>query len=289
MLDTPQTARPGTLYIVATPIGNLRDITLRALDILKSVDLVAAEDTRVTSGLLAAHGIQAKLFAYHEHNERGAAEALLRELRAAKSVALVSDAGTPGISDPGAYIVAAARAAQVAVVPIPGANAAAAVLSVAGDTHGRWLFHGFLAHKAGERRRQLQALRELTMPVLFYESPHRVVECVADLADILGPERRVLIAREVTKLFENFHECALGEAGAWLAGDANRRRGEFVLLVSGAPPAPEEDLAAARQVLETLLEELPASQAARLAARLTGARKNALYDLALKIGAEMTK
>lgn len=277
------------MYIVATPIGNLRDITLRALDILKSVDLVAAEDTRVTSGLLNAYGIQTKLHAYHEHNERAAAEALVRALQAGKSVALVSDAGTPGISDPGAHIAAQARQVGIPVVPIPGASAAAAVMSVAGNVVGRWLFHGFLPHKAGERRRELQGLRDLGVPILFYESPHRIAECVADLTEVLGPERRILIAREVTKLHESFHECALGEAAAWLAGDDNRRRGEFVLLVSGAPPLPEDDLAAARPVLETLLAELPASQSARLAARLTGSRKNALYDLALKIDAERTK
>ncbi len=286
MLDTAQTARPGTLYIVATPIGNLRDITLRALDILKSADIVAAEDTRVTSGLLSAYGIQAKLYAYHEHNERSAADALIRELQAGKSVALVSDAGTPGISDPGAHIAGAARAAGVAVVPIPGASAAAAVMSVAGNLTGRWLFYGFLAHKAGARRRELEDLRDLAMPILFYESPHRIVECIADLHAVLGPDRRLLIAREVTKLFESIHECALGEAADWLAADANRQRGEFVLLVSGAEAEADAGMAQAEALLASLLDELPASQAVRLAARISGQRKNALYDLAQKLKPE---
>jgi 16S rRNA (cytidine1402-2'-O)-methyltransferase len=286
MLDSAQTARPSTLYIVATPIGNLRDITLRALDILKSADLVAAEDTRVTSGLLSAYGIQAKLYAYHEHNERSAAEALIREMQAGKSVALVSDAGTPGISDPGAHIAAAARAAGLSVVPIPGASAAAAVMSVAGNLTGRWLFHGFLPHKAGARRRELETLADLAVPILFYESPHRIVECIADLEAVLGPARRLLIAREVTKLFENIHDCALGEAGAWLAADANRQRGEFVLLVSGAEASPDPGMAQAEALLAALLDELPASQAVRLAARISGQRKNALYDLAQKLKPE---
>lgn len=286
MIDTAQTARPGTLYIVATPIGNLRDITLRALDILKSADIVAAEDTRVTSGLLSAYGIQAKLYAYHEHNERSAGDALIRELQAGKSVALVSDAGTPGISDPGAHIAGAARAAGVAVVPIPGASAAAAVMSVAGNLTGRWLFYGFLAHKAGARRRELEDLRELVVPILFYESPHRIVECIADLDAVLGPERRLLIAREVTKLFESIHECALGEAADWLAADANRQRGEFVLLVSGAEAKADAGMAQAEALLASLLDELPASQAVRLAARISGQRKNALYDLAQKLKPE---
>jgi 16S rRNA (cytidine1402-2'-O)-methyltransferase len=286
MSDTAQSARPGTLYIVATPIGNLRDITLRALDILKSADIVAAEDTRVTSGLLSAYGIQTKLYAYHEHNEHAAAESLLRELQTGKSIALVSDAGTPGISDPGAHIAVQARQAGVKVVPIPGASAAAAVMSVAGNTEGRWLFHGFLPHKAGARQRELETLRALPMPILFYESPHRIVECIADLETVLGPERRLLIAREVTKLFETIHECALGEASAWLAADANRQRGEFVLLVSGAVASPDAGMEQAQALLEVLLDELPASQAVRLAARISGQRKNALYDLAQRLKPE---
>lgn len=292
MQDVPETvglgqaARPGTLYIVATPIGNLRDITLRALDILKSVDILAAEDTRNTSGLLSAYGIRAKLFAYHEHNERSAARTLLSELQAGKSVAVVSDAGTPGISDPGAVLVGLARSQGIPVVPIPGASAAAAVISVAGELDGQWLFYGFLPHKAHARRKALQILKEIPYPVLFYESPHRIVECLDDLQAVLGDERRLLIAREVTKLFESVHILTLGKAGAWLAEDTNRQRGEFVLLIGGAESQVKDDLEDARALLVCLLEELPVSQAVRLAVRISGQRKNALYDLAMGLKSE---
>jgi 16S rRNA (cytidine1402-2'-O)-methyltransferase len=277
------------LYIVATPIGNLRDITQRALDILKSVDLIAAEDTRVTSGLLAAHGIQAKLHAYHEHNERAAAPALIERLRTGASIAVVSDAGTPGISDPGARLVEAVRQAGLPVVPVPGASAVATLMSVAGDVGGHWLFYGFLEHKASARRREIEALRDLPYAIVFYESPHRIGECLADLNAVLGPDRRLVIGRELTKLFETVHACQLGEAADWLAADANRQRGEFVLLVSGATPADDAGEDAARALLGILLDEMPASQAARLAARITGRRKNALYDLALKMSDHETR
>lgn len=281
----PASARPGTLYVVATPIGNLRDISLRALDILKSADLVAAEDTRTTAVLLSAHGIEARLFAYHEHNEKSAAPALVERLLGGASVALVSDAGTPGISDPGCVLVAAARAAGIPVQPIPGASAALAVLSASGMDIPHWLFHGFLPAKAGARRKTLEDLKALPQALVFYEAPHRIQECVADLAEVLGPGRQACIGRELTKRFETLHRCTLGEAGPWLAADENRRRGEFVLLVAGAEPVPGDELAAARPVLTALLEELPASQAARLAARITGARKNRLYEEALRLTA----
>lgn len=276
-------AQPGTLYIVATPIGNLRDITLRALDILKTVDLVAAEDTRVSGALLSALGISARLVASHAHNERGAAQALVDQLAAGQRVALVSDAGTPGISDPGAEAVRSARAAGFPVVPIPGPSAVATALSAAGLSDTGWRFVGFLPHKAGPRRRVIETLAGEPVALVFYESPHRLLDTVADLAEGLGGTRRLVIGRELTKRFEEFHECALAEALDWLRGDANRQRGEFVLIVSGAPPAETEDDTEARRVLAILLEELPASQAARLAARLTGGKKNALYDLAQQL------
>lgn len=277
-------AQPGTLYIVATPIGNLRDITLRALDILKTVDLVAAEDTRTTGGLLAAHGIAARLVACHEHNERTAAAELVARLQEGRSVALVSDAGTPGVSDPGAVVVRAARAAGIAVVPLPGPSAVATALSAAGLAEGHWLFHGFLPHKAGERRRVLETLAGLPQALVFYESPHRILDTVADLAAVLGGGRRLVIARELSKRFEQFHDCVLAEAVDWLKDDDNRQRGEFVLIVSGRPAAADDGMQEATRVLDILLEDLPASLAARLAARITGAKKNALYDLALKRG-----
>ena len=282
MYDTPQPARPGTLYIVATPIGNLRDITLRALDVLRSVDLIAAEDTRTSRLLLNAYGISSRLLALHEHNEAAAAGRIVSELREGKSVAYVSDAGTPGISDPGARLVAAVRAAGLPISPLPGASAAVTALSVAG-LDGSWLFFGFLPARPGPRRKQLEALRTQPSALVFYEAPHRITACVADLALTLGGGRRILFARELTKRFEQLHACALAEAADWLAADENHRRGEFVLVVFPPETVPEADNADAERILEILLEELPVRQAALLAARLTGGSRNALYDLALTL------
>lgn len=282
MFDTPQPARPGTLHIVATPIGNLRDLGFRALDVLRSADLVAAEDTRTSQALLAAYGIQAKMVALHEHNEAAGATRLVAEMQAGKSVAYISDAGTPGISDPGAKLVKAARAAGLPVLPVPGPSAAATALSVAG-LEGPWLFFGFLPAKAAARRKALAELAPLPHALVFYEAPHRIEECVDDLLAVLGGERSLLFGRELTKRFEQVHECSLAEAPAWLAADENHRRGEFVLAVSPPPPREAGDDGEARRVLEILLEELPLKQAAHLAAKLTGGRKNALYDLALDL------
>ncbi len=282
MFDSPQAARPGTLYIVATPIGNLRDLSFHALDVLRTADLIAAEDTRNSQGLLSAYGIQARLTPLHEHNEEVAAQRLVATLQEGKSVAYVSDAGTPGISDPGARLVAAARAAGVTVVPIPGASAVATALSVSG-LESAWLFVGFLPAKPGGRRKALENLRELPYALVFYEAPHRILETVADLAAVLGGERRILFARELTKRFEQVHACPLADASAWLEADENHQRGEFVLVLD--PPAAQEDDgdAEARRVLAVLLEQLPVKQAAHLAAKLTGARKNALYSIALEM------
>lgn len=285
-------AQPGTLYVVATPIGNLRDITLRALDILKTVDVIAAEDTRVTGGLLSHYGIlrdaAGKTIACHAHNERKATASLIEQLQAGDSVALVSDAGTPGISDPGALLIRAVREAGLAVVPVPGPSAVATALSVAGLT-GDWLFHGFLPHKSGERRRQLEGLAHLNPALVFYESPHRLLETVADLADVLTGDRQLFIARELTKRFESCHACPLADALTWLQAEENRQRGEFVLIVSGHLADAADGMREAARVLELLLEELPASQAARLAARITGMKKNALYDLALTLTDKTTR
>ena len=273
-----------TLYVVATPIGNLKDITLRALDVLKSADVIAAEDTRVTAKLLNHHGIAAKkLIALHEHNESRTAPRIVEELAGGRSVALVSDAGTPAFSDPGARVVAAVREAGHRVVPIPGPNAAVAALSAGGHVGPQFLFYGFLPAKTGERRSIVQALAATPYALVLYEAPHRVVETIADLAEVLGASRRVLIARELTKLFESIHACSLGEAGQWLAGDPNRTRGEFVLVVEGAQEDSDAAGAEAKRTLEILLGELPVKQAAALASKITGARKNDLYDLALAL------
>lgn len=280
------TGRQGnaTLYVVATPIGNLQDVTLRALDILKSVDVIAAEDTRVTSRLLQHHAIHAKrLIALHEHNETRVAQTIVSHLDAGAGVALVSDAGTPAFSDPGARLVAAVRAAGHRVSPIPGPNAAAAALSASGFTDRRFLFYGFLPAKTGERRSALQALAREPYLLVLYEAPHRVAETIADLEAAFGGARRIVIARELTKLFETIHQCTLGEASSWLAADANRSRGEFVLIVEGAPEDADAALSAARATLEVLLDALPVKQAATLASKLTGASKNELYALALEL------
>lgn len=271
------------LYVVATPIGNLGDITVRALEVLRRVAVIAAEDTRVTRRLLDRHGIATPLIAVHEHNERGAARRIVDRLDAGDSVALVSDAGTPGIADPGARVVAAARAAGHAVVPLPGPCAAAAAMSASGLEDGRFLFCGFLPSRGGERRALLGPLATQTAALVFYEAPHRIAECVEDLRAAFGDDRGVLIARELTKLHETIHRCSLGEAGPWLAADDNRRRGEFVLVVDGAPAGSGGDDGAAERSLRVLLAELPLKQAVAIAAKLTGAARNDLYERALAI------
>jgi 16S rRNA (cytidine1402-2'-O)-methyltransferase len=273
------------LYVVATPIGNLGDISARALETLARVDAVYAEDTRTTAHLLAHHGVRTRLNSLHEHNERGAADALVATLRAGRSVALVSDAGTPAVSDPGALAVAAVRTAGFAVVPIPGPSALTAALSVAG-LDGPFAFLGFLPAKAAARRSALAAWRAFPHALVCYEAPHRILECVDDLAAALGAQRDVLIARELTKLHEQTHACALGDARAWLEADANRCRGEFVLVVSPPVEPADEGRAEAERVLRVLLAELPLSQAVQLAAAITGARRNALYDLALTLAGD---
>lgn len=284
MHQTQDIKSVGTLYVVATPIGNLRDITLRALDTLKSADIIAAEDTRNTSHLLSHYGISAKLVALHEHNERVAAPKIIAALQEGKTVALVSDAGTPGISDPGAILVQAVREAGLPVIPLPGPNAAICALSAAGREAPHFLFYGFLPSKASARRKELETLRELPYTLAFYEAPHRIVETIEDVLKVFGGERDITFARELTKLFESIHTCKLADAPAWLAGDTNRQRGEFVLLLSGAPIAAEEGISAeAQRILRLLLAELPLKQAVKLTADISGEKKNALYDLALQL------
>lgn len=271
------------LYVVATPIGNLSDVTLRALEVLRSVGIIAAEDTRVTRRLLERHGISAKLIAVHEHNERTAAQRIVGLLTEGNSVALVSDAGTPGIADPGATVVAAVRDAGFRVVPLPGPSAVVTALSGSGLEQPRFLFCGFLPVRSAERRGLLADLAQQTATLVFYEAPHRVLECVADLCEVFGGERSLCIARELTKVHENLHRCRLDEAVAWLEGDDNHRRGEFVLVVEGAAEGASSDAADSERVLAVLLDELPLKQAVSLAARLTGAPRNSLYRRALAL------
>lgn len=274
----------GILYVVATPIGNLQDISLRALDVLKSVDAIAAEDTRHTSGLLNHFGISKKLIAVHEHNEHQSAEKLLLQLNTGESIALVTDAGTPGISDPGAVVVDLVRKAGIKVVPVPGASAVIAALSASGITQNGFLFHGFLPASGAARRKQLEALKAQAVTLVFYEAPHRILECVADLCLVLGADRRITFARELTKTFETFYSCNLGEAVAWLEADTNRQRGEFVLLVEASTQKEADAIPeGAVRVLKLLLAELPLKQAVKLATDITQLKKNDLYEFALQL------
>ncbi len=280
MHSEPSLAQAGSLYVVATPIGHLRDITLRALDILKSVDRIAAEDTRHSRRLLDAHGITGQLTAVHEHNERGAAERVIGWLRAGESVALVTDAGTPAISDPGARVVRAVREAGLPVVPVPGPSAVVTALSAAGLEDTAFHFAGFLPARQEARRDALRTLGALTCPAVFYEAPHRIRDTLADLARVLAPSRGVTLCRELTKVFEQIHETTAGEALAWLDADPNRSRGEFVVILHGAP-AGADHAADGERVLGILLRDLSPSQAAKAAAEITGAKRGELYDRAL--------
>ncbi|MBI5041959.1 MAG: 16S rRNA (cytidine(1402)-2'-O)-methyltransferase [Gammaproteobacteria bacterium] len=269
--------------MVATPIGNRADITQRALSVLGSVDRVLAEDTRHSGTLLRSLGIGTPLLSLHEHNEQVQVEPLLARLRGGADLALISDAGTPLISDPGYRIVRAARQAGIEVVPIPGPSALIAALSVAGLPTDRFVFEGFLPAKAVARRAHLQALAGETRTLVFYEASHRIEECLSDLAECFGAERAAVVARELTKTFEQVQAGSLAELNSWLAEDANRQRGEFVVLVAGAEAAADAELdAEAQRVLKLLLAELPVKRAAALAAEITGARKNALYQYALQ-------
>jgi 16S rRNA (cytidine1402-2'-O)-methyltransferase len=271
------------LYVVATPIGNLRDITLRALEVLAMADMVAAEDTRNTAHLLSHHNIRAQqLVAVHQHNERSAADKIIAKLQMGQSVAFVSDAGTPAVSDPGALLVQAVLAAGLRVIPIPGASAVIAALSAAGLNDPHFLFYGFLPNKSTARRNVLQGLQIHPYTLVFYEAPHRIVECIADLCAVLGGLRQIVLAREITKLFETIHSCALQDAEAWLLSDSNQQRGEFVVLVSGAPPQQGLPLESQR-ILKLLLTELPLKQAVQLTSQISGEGRNELYELALQI------
>ncbi len=275
------TQSPGVLYVVATPMGNLADISQRALDTLGRVSLIAAEDTRHTAVLLAHHGLRTPLTACHEHNETRLVPRLLERLVAGEDLALVSDAGTPLISDPGYPLVAAARAAGVRVVPIPGPNAAICALSAAGLPSDRFLFLGFPPRGHARRREHFAGLAGEPGTLIFYEAGNRVLETLADLAQTLGGERRAVVARELTKRFETFLAGTLAELSPRISGDADQQKGEFVLLVEGCR---DQDAAAVEgeRVLRILMGSLPLKQAAALAAEITGEKKNRLYALGLK-------
>ena len=272
----------GTLYVVATPIGNLADATPRSIEVLRGVDLIACEDTRTTRTLLSHYGVTTRTVALHEHNERETSDKLIKILREGKDVALVSDAGTPALSDPGAWFVAEAHKAGIRVSPVPGPSAAAAAFSAAGFPSAEFLFAGFLPAQGAPRRKALEAL-DVPWPVVLYEAPHRIDETLQDLAERLGAEREIVIARELTKKFEEVARMPLGAARDWLAARRERQQGEFVVVVAPGALRKAEDRDADR-VLDILLGALSPSEAAKLAARITGLPKNALYRKALSLG-----
>ena len=273
----------GALYVVATPIGNLADLSLRAIHLLTLADAIACEDTRHTAPLLRALGIDGKaLLAIHEHNEREAAAGVIARLERGERIAFVSDAGTPAVSDPGAALVAAVGAAGHRCIPLPGASAAAAALSVAGDAQGQgFVFWGFLPPRGSERSQAIQRLAAGSDTTVLFEAPHRIEALARELAAACG-ERRITACRELTKQFESVHTLACAALPAWLAADANRQRGEFVLVLHAAAPGDgAADAAAHDRILDPLLAALPLKQAVALAVELTGAPRNALYERAL--------
>jgi 16S rRNA (cytidine1402-2'-O)-methyltransferase len=277
---------PAALYVVATPIGNLGDITARAIDTLKNVSVIAAEDTRMTKQLLSHFGVSARLLAVHDHNEKHAADGLVKLLREGQSIALVTDAGTPAVSDPGAKVVAAVREAGFDVIPIPGASALVAALSASGVGEGGFVFHGFLPPRAGDRMRALENLKSSSYALVFYESPHRIVETIAAMASVFGEARHLIVCRELTKKFETIVRLNLAEAVAWLEANDNNQRGEFVLVLSepsihGHLEAEAAETAELERTLTTLLAELPLKQAVSIAVTLTGEKKNRVYEMAL--------
>ena len=281
---TDQQTGKGALYIVATPIGNLGDISHRAIEVLRRADIIAAEDTRHSSRLTQHFGISTRLVSYHDYSSSGREDAILAELAAGRSVALISDAGTPLISDPGYSLVARARQMQITVIPVPGACALTTALCAAGLPTDRFVFEGFPPHKQGARRQLFESLASEQRTVIFYESPHRIADSVIDMRDVFGEQRQAVICRELTKTWETIHGDSLGALSQWIMADDNNRRGEFVVLIRGAPVVDQDSqLSEADRQLRILLEELPVKQAAALVAKLTGLKKNAVYKRALEL------
>ncbi|MCP4880954.1 MAG: 16S rRNA (cytidine(1402)-2'-O)-methyltransferase [Gammaproteobacteria bacterium] len=273
-----------TLFVVATPIGNLQDMSTRAIETLQQVDLIAAEDTRHSAPLMQHFAITTPMMAVHDHNERQRSQAIVTRLQQGQSVALISDAGTPLISDPGYHLVSAVREAGFKVVPIAGPSALIAALSVAGVATDKFTFMGFLPAKSSHRCQFLQGLQEAVYTHVFYESPHRIMGSVADMLKVLGGERHLVVARELTKTYETVHSGTIAEIQTWLTADSNQQRGEFVLILAAAPVAEKAAMdAATDKMLLVLLEQLPIKKAAAVAAKLTPHKKQALYDRALML------
>ncbi len=269
----------GTLYVVATPIGHLGDISARAIEVLKQVDRIAVEDTRHSGRLLQHFAISTPMVAVHEHNERTIAPSLIESIQAGQSIALISDAGTPLISDPGFNLVRLARESGVRVVPIPGPSALVCALSAAGLATDRFVFEGFLSSKSAARRARLEQLAREPRTLVFYESSHRIVDCLGDMTGVFGDSRRAVLARELTKQFETIRQDELGALRSWVEADSYQQKGEIVVLVEGWSQPDDDSLnEEAERVLQVLMEELPVKTAAKLAARLTGLNKRALYE-----------
>lgn len=276
---------PGTLYIVATPIGNLSDISQRAIDVLTEVDVIACEDTRHTGKLLSAFSIKNRTMSMHDHNERQRQEQIATLLQEGKSIALVSDAGTPLISDPGFHLVRHCRSLGLAVSPVPGACAAISALSVAGLPTDRFSFEGFLPSKSGARQSTLKALENEPRTMVFYDAPRRAIDTVKDIVETLGGERYLVIARELTKTFETIHSDTASNFLAWLEQDANQLKGEMVLIIEGYKADADEISPQAVKTLKLLLAEMKPKKACAIAAEIHGVKKNALYDIALSLKA----
>jgi len=276
----PNSCLSSCLYVVATPIGNLGDMVPRAVEVLQSVDVIAAEDTRHSKRLMQHFNIATPLVAYHDHTGANIIDALVEKLANGQSIALISDAGTPLISDPGYRLVDAALAAGIQVVPIPGASAAIAALSAAGLPSDRFMFEGFLNARQQARTKQLEALKGETCTLIFYEAPHRVLACLRDMSAVLGADRQVVMARELTKTFETIKRAPVAELADWVEADHNQQKGECVLLVHGADKADGSD-SEGHRVFDILVKELPLKQAAALAAKISGGKKNQLYQYGL--------
>ena len=273
----------GVLYIIATPIGNLKDISQRALEVLAEVDLIAAEDTRHSKKLLQHFHINRPLVSMYADKEKAAAKGLIEKIIAGNSIALISDAGTPLVSDPGRLLVELAHQHEIRVLPIPGPCAAIAALSVSGFSADKFVFCGFLPTQTGTRLKMLEKLKNETRTMVFYEAPHRILKFVDELISIIGEEREVVIARELTKQFETIKRGALHNIKAFLNNDANQQKGEFVVLVKGAEVLKEIDLEHVERTLKILLNELSVKQSVKLTAEITGVKKNIVYDMALKL------
>lgn len=276
--------KKGSLYIVATPIGNMGDMTERAQKVLSDVDIIAVEDTRRSGQLLRNFEISTAMIAVHEHNERQICDSLLERIENGESIALISDAGTPLLSDPGYILVNQAREREITVVPIPGVSAVITALSVAGLPTDRFVFEGFLPAKSSARQHRLEKLKDDGRTLIFYEAPHRIVEMLKDCQLIFGGQRKVVLARELTKTFETVHGDALDTLIPWVEADENQRKGEFVVLVQGAEAREDTGIdAESERILLILLKNLPVKQAAALTANITGLKKNALYQFALEL------